>query len=95
MTIREVGKDYLNNKKFTYSKVERDSDGFADPNFFLPRRYDLAKLIIQRNGEIYSKTIAGWWDGMLWRGRQVKKTDQIIKWKSLPVEEVVGPTESV
>lgn len=64
-----------NPKKMTYPKVETDYDGWADPNRFLPAKYDLVAL------KTSDGTKMGWHTGHSWDGMRVSDGDIVKYWK--------------
>jgi hypothetical protein len=79
MSPMEVGRLYLINGKsqpFKYEWVEKDFDGWVDPEKFKPMRYDMCYLRAKNN-----RTYPGWWTGDRWDGLRVKPDIEIIYWK--------------
>ena len=62
-------------KKFSYSDVEFDKDGWADVSKYLPILYDLMLL---KDGA--GKNLVGWYSGSQWDGLRYKGQN-VTHWK--------------
>jgi len=70
----EVGENDSSGKKFTYTKVLYQKDGWADATKFLPLKYDLVNIKFEK------KTVHGWWDGLNWIGLKITPEDKALAW---------------
>jgi len=73
---REVGLHHFNGKILTYPYVEKDVDGWANADAFVPNRFELALCRLD-NGI----THVGWWTGNGWCGQKIKDSDRVVAWK--------------
>jgi hypothetical protein len=75
-------------KLFEYSHVTYNEEGWTKSNEFLPRRFELVKVKLERGGFIFPKDINGWWTGSDWTGLRFKPEDKVREWKTLYREEM-------
>lgn len=80
MATREVGQKVT----LSYKDLKTDAAGWVDSKEYLPRRFDIAYLMVKRDGNIIYKATPGWWTGTQWEGQKIKKTDEVIFWKHKP-----------
>lgn len=76
-TIKKVGVVYPPAKSpLSYRRVEKDKDGWADADKFLPEDFDLVQMKTS-TGKIF----VGWLVGNGWDGLKIKPTDVVVKWR--------------
>lgn len=79
----KVGRDQVinektgKNRKFAYSDVVYDKNGWADAKKFLPLDFDLLFLKIKGKQKIFS----GWHNDKHWEGSKINRKDDILFWK--------------
>lgn len=73
-----------NPKTLFYCAVETDSEGYANPDDFLPEAFDLVELVTDGIRPIKR----GWWTGDRFDGAHLKDTERVLRWKRC---EPIGP----
>jgi hypothetical protein len=83
----QVGKDYYESsgskkkKVFANAQVLFDCDGWADVNRFLPRDFELVKVLLKNN-----KMKNGWFNISRWDGLKILPTDEVVAWRKINEE---------
>ena len=76
LTITE---DDLEQRYFSYKKIQMDQYGWASADGPKPRNYDLVTLKVK---SIYGdKNVSGWWDGEKWVGLRLASNHKVVKWQ--------------
>lgn len=78
--IKQVGRKY----EWTYVDCIPDEDQWVAHKKFRPFPFDMTLVKVKRAGKVLSKEIPAWWTGEAWKGRNLKKEDQVIFWKLAP-----------
>lgn len=74
---REVGLRYY----YTYSEVEYNDDGWADPRWYKPLRCDLVNMKVLSSYDGKFKEFHGWWNGKVWVGCRLREEDHVLAWQ--------------
>jgi len=61
---------------FSIAQVERDEEGWADVDRFLPINYEMVQLFIEGKNNLN-----GWWNGYTWEGFRLRDGDRVLYWR--------------
>lgn len=77
MATREVGQKVT----LSYKDLKTDPGGWVSSKDYQPQRFDIASLLVKRDGEMLSKSLPGWWTGTGWEGQRLRRGDEVVYWK--------------
>ena len=77
-----VGKSKIKDKQdkkrlLKYSDVPTDNEGWVRDLEYRPIPFDIMQLAIKDA----FRPKPGWWDGYLWEGPRLQKSDEVTAWK--------------
>ncbi|NJL54187.1 hypothetical protein HC928_02725 [bacterium] len=79
--MKEVGQVYDGDRlPFSYAKVPKDEEGFADASLYHPLPFDVVDMdVVKKDGK--RVFCGGWWTGNKWFSLRLRKGDKVLKWK--------------